>query len=30
MNKKALEHSVKYIDSWLNLRYRSEEIPVLQ
>ena len=22
MNKKALEHSVKYIDSWLNLRYR--------
>lgn len=29
MNKKALEHSIKYIDSWLDLRHKSEDIPGL-
>ncbi|HUC79056.1 MAG TPA: serine hydrolase [Candidatus Saccharimonadales bacterium] len=29
MNKKALEHSIKYIDSWLNLRYESDNFPGL-
>jgi CubicO group peptidase (beta-lactamase class C family) len=27
MNKKVLDHSIKYIDSWLELKYRKEEIP---
>ncbi len=27
MNKKALDHSIKYIDSWLNLRYESDDLP---
>lgn len=27
MNSKALDRSVKYIDSWLKLRYEYEEIP---
>lgn len=30
MNKKALNHSIKYIDSWLGLRYEFEEIPGFQ
>jgi CubicO group peptidase (beta-lactamase class C family) len=29
MNKKALEHSIKYIDSWLDIRYKTEDIPAL-
>ena len=27
MNKKALDHSVKYIDSWLDLRYENNDSP---
>lgn len=27
MNKKALDHSIEYIKSWLQLRYEREEVP---
>jgi CubicO group peptidase (beta-lactamase class C family) len=27
MNKKALDHSVKYINSWLDLRYENNDLP---
>ncbi len=27
MNQKALNHSIEFIDSWLNLRYQNETIP---
>ena len=28
MNKKALTHSLEFIDSWLQLRYEHEDVPV--